>query len=301
MPSSFRFTYSPVNGRSVPCRRRISYCSGVSRSRHSSSVSSTSRLVSVSCVAMDTTVAHGEVGSTSMEFGVGIFPTEDAQSPAELARMAEERGFESLLFPEHTHIPASRETPYPAGGELPPEYSRTYDPFVALTAAATATERLKIGTGICLVIERDPIITAKEVASLDRLSGGRFLFGVGAGWNAEEMRNHGTDPAAPVRDHARADRGDEGDLDRGRGELLRSLRELRADLVLAEAGAAAAPADPASAATAPKVIDRVLAYGDEWMPNRVGDDDEMIARIRGARAAAPRRPAASRSRSRSRA
>src|SRR3989440_1212261 len=130
-----------------------------------------------------------------MEFGVGIFPSEDSQPPDELGRMAEERGFESLLFPEHTHIPASRETPYPAGGELPPEYSRTYDPFVALTAAAVATERLKIGTGICLVIERDPIITAKEVASLDRLSNGRFLFGVGAGWNAEEMRNHGTDPS----------------------------------------------------------------------------------------------------------
>jgi probable F420-dependent oxidoreductase len=126
-----------------------------------------------------------------MEFGIGIFSTEDAQLPSELARMAEERGFEFLLFPEHTHIPASRATPYPAGGELPPEYSRTYDPFVALTAAATVTERLKIGTGICLVIERDPITTAKEVASLDYLSGGRFLFGVGAGWNVEEMENHG--------------------------------------------------------------------------------------------------------------
>src|SRR5437764_11135907 len=128
-----------------------------------------------------------------MEFGVGIFPTEDAQLPSELARMAEERGFEYLLFPEHTHIPASRVTPYPAGGELPPEYSRTYDPFVACAAAAAATTRLKIGTGICLVIERDPIITAKEVASVDVLSGGRFLFGVGAGWNVEEMANHGTD------------------------------------------------------------------------------------------------------------
>src|SRR5438128_890472 len=109
--------------------------------------------------------------------------------------MAEERGFESLFFPEHTHIPASRDTPYPVGGELPLEYSRIYDPFVALTAAAAATERLLIGTGICLVIERDPIITAKEVATLDRISGGRFLFGVGAGWNLEEIRNHGTDPS----------------------------------------------------------------------------------------------------------
>jgi alkanesulfonate monooxygenase SsuD/methylene tetrahydromethanopterin reductase-like flavin-dependent oxidoreductase (luciferase family) len=128
---------------------------------------------------------------------VGIFPTEDVQPPPELARMAEERGFESLLFTEHTHIPARGETPYPPGGELPPEYSRTYDPFVALMAAASATDRLRIGTGICLVIEGDPIITAKEVATVDRLSGGRFLFGVGAGWNVEEMRNHGTDPSKP--------------------------------------------------------------------------------------------------------
>src|SRR5947209_10431937 len=130
-----------------------------------------------------------------MKFGVAIFASEDVQPPAELAKMAEERGFESLWFPEHTHIPASRETPYPAGGELPPEYSRKYDPFVALSFAAAATQRLLVGTAICLIVERDPIITAKEVASLDRLSQGRFLFGVGAGWNVEEMRNHGTDPS----------------------------------------------------------------------------------------------------------
>src|SRR3954470_18086095 len=128
-----------------------------------------------------------------------FFPTDYAVAPDEIARMAEERGFESLLFPEHTHIPASRETPYPAGGELPPEYSRTYDPFVALTAAAAATTTLKLGTGICLVVERDPIVTAKEVASLDHLSQGRFQFGVGAGWNREEMANHGTNPKTRMR------------------------------------------------------------------------------------------------------
>src|SRR5215208_5148027 len=109
--------------------------------------------------------------------------------------MAEERGFESVFVTEHTHIPASRDTAYPAGGDLPREYWRIPDPFVALTTMAAATERTRVGTAICLVIERDPIVTAKEVASLDRLSGGRFLFGVGAGWNAEEMANHGTDPA----------------------------------------------------------------------------------------------------------
>ena len=132
---------------------------------------------------------------TPVKFGAAIFPTEDGPSPGELARAVEERGYESLFFAEHTHIPAARTTPYPIGGELPPEYSRSYDPFVALTAAAAATSQLLIGTAICLVIERDPIITAKEVATLDRLSGGRFLFGVGAGWNAEQMQNHGTDPS----------------------------------------------------------------------------------------------------------
>ena len=130
-----------------------------------------------------------------MKFGVAIFPTESIQPPDEIAVMAEERGFECLLFPEHTHIPASRESVWPGGGELPSWYSRTFDPFVACMAAAAATERLLIGTGICLVIERDPVITAKEVASVDVLSGGRFLFGVGAGWNTEEMRNHGTEPS----------------------------------------------------------------------------------------------------------
>ena len=130
-----------------------------------------------------------------MKFGTIIFPTDETIDPASIARATEERGFESLWFPEHTHIPTSRATPWPGGPELPRYYYRTYDPFVALAFAAAATTTLKIGTGICLVVERDPIVTAKEVASLDRLSGGRFLFGVGAGWNREELRNHGTDPA----------------------------------------------------------------------------------------------------------
>jgi probable F420-dependent oxidoreductase len=127
-----------------------------------------------------------------MKYALSIFPTEYAIRIDELARAAEQRGFESLWVPEHTHIPCSRRTPYPAGTELPKEYSHTLDPFVALAAAAAVTTRLKIGTAICLVVERDPIVLAKEVASLDLLSGGRFLFGVGVGWNAEEMENHGT-------------------------------------------------------------------------------------------------------------
>ena len=127
-----------------------------------------------------------------MHYGVCVFPTDYSIRIDELARAAEERGFESLFVTEHTHIPASRRTPFPGGGELPKEYSHTLDPFVGLTAAAAATRTLKVGTGICLIIEHDPITTAKEIASLDLLSGGRFLFGIGAGWNAEEMENHGT-------------------------------------------------------------------------------------------------------------
>jgi len=127
-----------------------------------------------------------------MLFGTAIFATDYSIRPDELARELEQRGYESLWLPEHTHIPANRRTPYPAGGDLPKEYWHTHDPFVALTAAAAVTTKLRLATGICLIIERDPITTAKEVASLDMLSGGRFIFGIGGGWNAEEMENHGT-------------------------------------------------------------------------------------------------------------
>ena len=127
-----------------------------------------------------------------MELGVFMFPTDYSMRPDDLARAVEDRGVESLWFPEHTHIPASRRSPWPGGGDLPQEYWHTYDPFVAIMAAATATTTLRLGTGICLVIERDPIIMAKEVASVDRLSNGRLFFGIGGGWNAEEMENHGT-------------------------------------------------------------------------------------------------------------
>ena len=130
-----------------------------------------------------------------MKFGVYMFPTDYAIDPVSLGRAVEELGFESLFVPEHTHIPTNRRSPFPGGGELPKEYSHTLDPFVALGAVAAATERLMLGTGICLVIERDPITLAKEVASLDFISGGRCLFGIGGGWNREEMENHGTDPS----------------------------------------------------------------------------------------------------------
>lgn len=211
-----------------------------------------------------------------MKFGVAIFPTADIQSPPELARMAEDRGFESLLFPEHTHIPAARQTPYPAGGELPPEYSRTYDPFVALTAAALATERLLIGTAICLVIERDPIITAKEVASLDRISGGRFLFGVGAGWNVEEMANHGTDAKRRFG------------IMRERVEAMKAIwteeeasyhgRHVDFERIWCWPKPVQDPHPPVLVGgNGPTVFDRVVAFGDEWLPNRVGKDEDMFA------------------------
>jgi probable F420-dependent oxidoreductase len=126
-----------------------------------------------------------------VHLGVALFATDLTSDVRDVARAAEDTGFESLFLAEHTHIPTSRTTPYPMGGELPPEYARTYDPFVALTTAAAVTERLRLGTGVCLVVERDPVVLAKEIATLDVLSGGRVLLGVGAGWNAEELAHHG--------------------------------------------------------------------------------------------------------------
>lgn len=219
-----------------------------------------------------------------MKFGVGYFPTDEGVDPATLARMLEQRGFESLFFTDHTHIPAGRETPYPAGGELPREYSRTYDPFIALAVAAAATERLMIGTGICLVVERDPIVTAKQVASVDRLSGGRMLFGVGAGWNLEEMRNHGTDP------------GRRFGVMRERVEAMREIwttdeasyhgRHVDFERICCWPKPLTKPHPPILVGGHGKgVLDRVLAYGDEWMPNRIGDDERIAARIARLRAA----------------
>jgi probable F420-dependent oxidoreductase len=128
-----------------------------------------------------------------MHVGVAMFCTDYAMAATELATALEQRGFESLWLPEHSHIPLTRLTPYPAGGELPKKYYDVMDPFVVLGAAAAVTSRLKLATGICLVPQRDPIQTAKSVATIDQLSQGRFLFGVGAGWNADEMADHGTD------------------------------------------------------------------------------------------------------------
>ncbi len=127
-----------------------------------------------------------------MKIGAAMFFTDYSMSPGELAVALEERGFDSLWAPEHSHIPLARTASYPGGGALPREYYEVMDPFVTLTAAAAVTKKLLVGTGICLVVQRDPIQTAKAVATIDHISGGRFLFGVGNGWNQDEIENHGT-------------------------------------------------------------------------------------------------------------
>src|SRR3954468_8324942 len=234
-----------------------------------------------------------------MDFGLTIFPTLDTPPPHDIARLAEERGFEALWFPEHTHIPASRETPYPAGGDLPPEYSRLFDPLIALTAAAMATTTLRLGTGIVLVTERDPIVTAKEVATLDHVSGGRLDFGVGAGWNREELRNHETNPKTRMRllvervDAMKAiwtqdEASYAGDLWTLEGFWWgpKPLQQPHPPVVVGGNG--------------PTVLDRVLAIGDAWSPNVI-DDDTLLGQIAELREradrdiqvilnAAPRRP-----------
>lgn len=200
-----------------------------------------------------------------MQFGVFMFPTDYSIGPAELAKAVEERGFESLLFPEHTHIPASRLSAWPGGGELPQEYSHAMDPFVALTVAAAATTRLRLGTGICLVIERDAIVLAKEVASVDVVSGGRFLFGIGGGWNREEMENHGTDYTRRwklLRERIEAMKeiwsSDEATY---HGEFVNFER------IWSWPKPAQKPHPPILVGgDGERTLQRVVRYGDEWMP-----------------------------------
>lgn len=200
-----------------------------------------------------------------MKFGITMFPTHYAISPTDLARAVEERGFESLWFPEHTHIPASRKSAWPGGPELPREYSNTYDPFVALGAAGAVTEKLMLGTGICLIVERDPITTAKEVASIDHLTGGRFLFGIGGGWNLEEMENHGTDPDRRWK------------LMRERVEAMKQIwteddaeyhgKFVDFDPIWSWPKPAQKPHPPVIVGGGgPHTFQRVVEYGDGWMP-----------------------------------
>lgn len=201
-----------------------------------------------------------------MDFGIAIFPTHDAMDPASLASLVEARGYESLFFPEHTHIPASRLSAWPGGKDLPRKYAHTLDLFVAMTAAATATTRLRVGSGICLLIERDPITTAKEVASVDFLSGGRVEFGVGAGWNREEMENHGTDPRrrmAILRERVEAMKAIWTEEEASyAGEYVNFER------IWSWPKPAQKPHPPVIVGgNGPTVTDRVKAFGDAWMPN----------------------------------
>jgi len=212
-----------------------------------------------------------------VKFGIAIFPTDYAISMAELAPAVEDLGFESLWVAEHSHIPASRLSPWPGGAELPKHYWHTMDPFVALTVAAMSSKTIKVATGICLVIQRDPIHTAKHVASLDHLSNGRFLFGIGAGWNREEMADHGTDFDTRfklMRERVEAMKAmwtmDEAEY---HGELVdlgpmwfwpKPVQKPYPPILLGGSG--------------PSVLKRVVAYGDGWMPNR-GDDLGRIGEL----------------------
>lgn len=206
-----------------------------------------------------------------MDIGVAMFPTHDAIGPAELARLAEDHGYESLFFPEHSHIPASRLTPYGGGGELPRKYLHTYDLFVAMTAAAVATTKIRIGSGVCLVAQRDPIHTAKEVASVDHLSGGRLEFGVGAGWNREEMANHGTDPRvrmAIMRERIEAMKAIWVD-----DEASYSGEQVNFERIWLWPKPAQRPHPPVLVGGGgPTVLDRVLSFGDAWFPTFAADN-----------------------------
>jgi probable F420-dependent oxidoreductase len=213
-----------------------------------------------------------------MDLGLAHFLTDYGMQPVDLARGAEERSFESLFLPEHTHIPVSRRTPYPGGGELPPEYSHTLDPFAALAAAAAVTERLKLGTGVALVIQRDPIVTAKEVATLDHISGGRFLFGVGAGWNREEMENHGTDPDTRFRRMRESVEAMKAIWTQDEAEYHGRIVDF--DPIWCWPKPVQKPHPPILVGgLGEKVLDRVVAYGDEWIPNRVKSPEELGERI----------------------
>lgn len=226
-----------------------------------------------------------------MKFGAMMFPTDYAIPVTDLGRACEDMGFESLFFPEHTHIPSSRVTPWPGGAPLPKEYSHTLDPFVAMAAVAAVTKTLMVGTGICLVIERDPITLAKEVASIDHLSGGRLLFGIGGGWNIEEMANHGTDP------HTR------WGLLRESIEAMKQIwtqdeatyhgKHVNFDAIWSWPKPVQKPHPPVMiGGDGARTLERVVKYGDEWMPigARAADLGGRIAELQAMAKAAGRAP-----------
>jgi probable F420-dependent oxidoreductase len=211
-----------------------------------------------------------------MKYGLSIFPTDYSIQPAELARAAEARGFESLWFPEHSHIPAARRSPWPGGPELPKMYYDVLEPFSALAAAAAVTTTLKLATGICLVVQRDPIQLAKNVATLDRVSNGRFLFGIGAGWNAEEMGNHGTDfkqRVAIMRERVQAMKAI---WTKSKAEFHGAHVDF--DPIMTWPKPVQKPHPPIHVGGGfPKGARRAVEYGDGWMP--IFGRDEILARL----------------------
>jgi len=215
-----------------------------------------------------------------MHFGASMFLTDYSMTPAALAQALEQRGFESMWAPEHSHIPASRRTPFVGGGELPKQYYDVMDPFVTLTAAAMATKSLKVGTGVCLVNQRDPIQTAKLVASIDQVAGGRFLFGIGIGWNAEEMEDHGTAFATRAK------------LVRERIEAMKEIwtkskaeyhgEFVNFDPMMTWPKPVQKPHPPVIVGGAfPHAARRAVRYGEGWIPlaGRVGKDGDVFSTV----------------------
>lgn len=214
-----------------------------------------------------------------MRIGISNFPTAYSMSAVRLAQALETRGFESLWVVEHTHIPASRRTPYPLGTELPSIYWESFEPFTFLAQAAAVTERLRVGTGICLVTEHHPIALAKRAASLDVLSGGRFLFGVGAGWNAEELENHGVafaDRWKVLREHVLAMKACWTEKDAEfHGQFVNF------DPVWVEPKPVSQPHPPVLiGASSPWAMDRIAEYADGWLPVLVPEFDERLAELK---------------------
>jgi probable F420-dependent oxidoreductase len=216
----------------------------------------------------------------TIRVGVTMFVTTDTPSPADLAKLAEERGIEALLFPEHTHLPVGDVRDHPGGAtDLPAKYAQTYDPLIAATAAAGASTRLLIGTAICLVNQRDCIVTAKEVATIDQISNGRFVFGVGAGWHRAEMANHGVDPQRrflSLRERVEAMTAIWGhDVAAYEGQTIRfsALQSWPKPRTL--------PRPPVLlGGNGPRAPERAMSWADGWMPHtEVGGDDPLLARI----------------------